>query len=1335
MDSSGATPTLQVPRLRLSRLGQKYSDELDTPQAGPSRFSPGSRTPILNGHDDSENGDDAQSTPRMPMLTAVQSEPNSAAPTPIAETPSARLRALLSRVPRSPSPPRVEKPPPSEPDSDFDPPRSNVPNTPSIARESLKDLFSRALRDPGDTPQKTRRRRNSIDVSEVEASPRAERERARHRGQRPSLSDEEVDKSRMFMSLLFCAFTLNTAQDSVISSRNSQAATFEILRARLTNSQTQILNQSVPFGEAEFTPSVPDTSVENTDNESFLRGIEQAPASPVATSTPHRTMQIPSEIQFQSDLLEQDSDMRNAMKDSLSSFEGASRPVSFPPARPSQAPQSAPGRPLSHASGSKVHSMSRTPGVRPRAVSKTSIADVDHSDFNQKDTKEQAHLREREWGKRHPPPKTPESHRHSYSHESHSSGGPKGGSPMLNLTNRPARRDSITSLKSMDDNLSSCGSSVGSQADYRERIRELEKEKNIEREREWNKRHVASRPTSSMSMNSNSPHYERSRTQSQPMRPDSSLRYTPDHSHPSMYQRHSYHSPGSRASSRASSISSRGSSKELEMEIQHEVDHTRERNWNSPHPKWDPNDRAVSPSLRAESPRPPVRHAHSLSFRGPRPESPTAHLQNRPSLRSSLSYSSLSASSKDKELPQTESTSPQGDPPARSQLNSATRPRSHSHTKEIGDASPMTHASPANRFGWQFPRNKSQLPPLEFDEHSPERSDAAPSPSPSPVRANSRASAKASHIPVRAQRTPDVSRTMAVSHESSPRGLGHRRSVTELNESNGSIPPPDPAEIVASPQEDNAEDAMLTSDEDPPSPLKVEAAALQATETPEEEEVPMLFSPPVSPEAKKNDSSSLRNRRPPSPASDPPPLPEFTLSLATPPRPRSANSSRPEFQTPPTPAHLPALPEPPSEDESDAEWTPEPRAHLDFSTMKTPKPPGGWFTPIAPHREPLARASTLPDSDAFGGGSSSENGLATPLPSLSRATTLPFQTPAPPGAWVNTPGSERRKSIMKVRFDMESEQSASEVPNGHKALGDLDHLQIDSPSDLDLTPTIRPQPIPPSPDKITPEEVPTPVTPISTPPSSVRRSPIRVVDAFGREVKVEHDDIKPQLNGVSAVPLTPRSRSAVRIVDAMGREVEEKAEDESMDPTSDEELPSHNEALKRVRQSIADLASGLSDVDMSSNELTLDNMKMKELNGVSQAARDARRRLEETLAMARDVELELRKNMALNKIQAGIYSSSSSFSAARAKNMFLTTYYDPYYPELHLYVTNPDTIRLSMNHTARWSLSSVPGTLYHGGFKAVASDAWRGLAMAVYDWQQSIWETWGVPAPASWPPT
>lgn len=193
MDSSGATPTMPLPRLRLSRLGPKYDDDLNTPQAGPSRLSPNLRTPI-GGHDDSENGDDAQSTPRMPLITSIPLEPSSInSATPTAETPSARLRALLSRVQQSPSTARPVPAPPSEPDSDFDPPRSSPLNTPSIARESIKDMFSRALRDPGDTPQKKGRRRNSIDISEVEASPRVEQERARNRGQRRSLSDEEPD--------------------------------------------------------------------------------------------------------------------------------------------------------------------------------------------------------------------------------------------------------------------------------------------------------------------------------------------------------------------------------------------------------------------------------------------------------------------------------------------------------------------------------------------------------------------------------------------------------------------------------------------------------------------------------------------------------------------------------------------------------------------------------------------------------------------------------------------------------------------------------------------------------------------------------------------------------------------------------------------------------------------------------------------------------------------------------------------------------------------------------------------------------------------------------------
>lgn len=194
-----------IPRLRLTRQSSKFDDGIDnTPQAGPSRISPSRHLALTDasGPRSHDEADDAHSTPKIPMLKSISPEPTpvqtTARPT---DTPAARLRALLSRVPNSPSNSggfphaRVAS---SEPDSDFDPPRASPINTPSIARESLKDLFSRALRD---TPQKNRRRRNSIDVSEVESSPRVERERAKNKGKRRSLSDEEADKpSSMYHS-------------------------------------------------------------------------------------------------------------------------------------------------------------------------------------------------------------------------------------------------------------------------------------------------------------------------------------------------------------------------------------------------------------------------------------------------------------------------------------------------------------------------------------------------------------------------------------------------------------------------------------------------------------------------------------------------------------------------------------------------------------------------------------------------------------------------------------------------------------------------------------------------------------------------------------------------------------------------------------------------------------------------------------------------------------------------------------------------------------------------------------------------------------------------------
>lgn len=368
---------------------------------------------------------------------------------------------------------------------------------------------------------------------------------------------------------------------------------------------------------------------------------------------------------------------------------------------------------------------------------------------------------------------------------------------------------------------------------------------------------------------------------------------------------------------------------------------------------------------------------------------------------------------------------------------------------------------------------------------------------------------------------------------------------------------------------------LVASDEEQPSPLPTHTPALPDISISVEDE---STSPPGSPppEATDNrDEDELQDAQALAASSDTaspplsPPPSDPILSLATPPRSQSLSSSKLEFKTPSPPKNMPELPGPPSssEDETD-DHTPE--RHLDFSSMKTPKPPGAWS--ITPRRDPLIRSHSLPDSaDEFGGETTTSSGLATPVASLSRANSLPPQTPAPPGAWLATPGSERRRSILKVRFDVESEQSASEPhPTGNGSVSHPNGSPLVNPSEVsfdDTTPTPKAPSHFLSDDAIeVKEEVAMPVTPRSTPPSSLRKSPgIRVLDAFGRE------QIEP-VKSEPATPNTPRSKSTIRIVDAMGREVEE-AVDNTNEVNIEEPPVSHNEALRRVRQSISELAN------------------------------------------------------------------------------------------------------------------------------------------------------------------
>ena len=180
--SLASTNAPVFPRLRLTRRNISNNSE-PSPIPGPS----------------SQPSDDTQLTPRVAVPPTLPPPPNFSMATPL-DTPAARLKALLSKSPNDWSISRQRDPSLSEPDSDFDPPHENTAS--ASHHESLKQLFTRALRD--DTPQKPRvARRNSIDLSEVDsASPRVSRvndERARSK-QRKSMSDEELEKASSTLS-------------------------------------------------------------------------------------------------------------------------------------------------------------------------------------------------------------------------------------------------------------------------------------------------------------------------------------------------------------------------------------------------------------------------------------------------------------------------------------------------------------------------------------------------------------------------------------------------------------------------------------------------------------------------------------------------------------------------------------------------------------------------------------------------------------------------------------------------------------------------------------------------------------------------------------------------------------------------------------------------------------------------------------------------------------------------------------------------------------------------------------------------------------------------------
>ncbi|KAG6820520.1 hypothetical protein H0H93_015993 [Arthromyces matolae] len=1305
-----SSTTLAVPRLRISR--NSFNIDHDILRSSSNSIL-GRRDVDEQSDDAKDQDDDQESTPRMTSTINLLDA---------SETPAARLRALLSHPSASPSTP-MPRPTTSRSsliDSDYEHPNSLYEGPSSTARENLKDIFSRALRDPGNTPQKdkVRPRRNSIDTSEVDASPRIQRATHKNgKNKRISWSDEDDDH----------------AKSSEASIRSSQAATFDLLRERLMNSHSQL--NDLRLSSSIFR----DTSYSHEDDNPvrFLAGTNISTSTPpAATSTPQQSlrMSIDSRFPSQSNLLDQDSEMQRAFdgQDSFDVQATTQQPHPVPATKSSLSPERK-KRSLEQSllctSRLAIHSV---PATEPNSIIQLDTPRIEGS--------RQPHhpLRQRETDS--PNSKTPtRPHSPKLARQSPQTLFPRSGSPTVNAsTSKNAERRNST-LSDRSDGSASRRSPIVSHADYREKSG-----------RGWNQP-PASRPISSLGFHTPSPS-QRTRTRS--LIEETS---TPPVDHRQPLQ-------SSVGSSRASSpaLSYTGSSHNEDDEIIHE----RERNWNSPHPKWTHspyppsktdfldhgqaeksiqlpthdmnNDRRRNTSTDTHPSRPLSRAISSpVSPRKDPTHSPLSH-RNRPVTPTSpMSRNTIvDHKGKGRALDRSrpiegfdESVSPDASL-AISSSNSEQLPSQRFSFTKKRMTTDLGSERPANNS--VSPGKDSTITSLGGSSKQTEKSSKIPVRSPKKLKPH-RASTQSlsSQITVDNESHKLHASTLSVPHEHSPEDIPGRTFSAEI-----------------SPQFDEelehevfvADNVSQTSTIEMASTIPVRTLDCKAEHSFSRQKMDdKSFS-------HHNGDALTRGSIKPTHASliqelSPPPSPtqlsprnllgETRSLLATPPR-RPSLTSRMEFRTPSPPRNMPDLPGPPtsSEEDTDDGSVAGSLLRADVTALKTPRPPGAWLATPAltrPHRSinvaiadyggttsnvsqtptpasgaksprqpgiwsstvaPPQQPSQVLSSDEHSSSTSSESGLqtglVTPAPSFSKGTSMYMKTPAPPGAYFATPAA--RKSAMKVRFD----------PNGGASpeIATTDLLDDVATSSTDSTPRMTLRRLD-TPRRTSSSQIVTPISPVSCRDGLQKRPGIRVLDAFGRElVKDEAGETSP-------------NESDIHVVDAMRCEVGNGKPSISFEDDVSQPLApvTREEALLRVRQGLADLVSDLDDMDKSEQD-DYDSSRLRELQAVSTAARLARAQVSAAISNTEKISQKIKTSLPTVPrwqtrqliylfliIQLCLVIVMYRISAAQARHLFLTTYYNPYFPDLHLYISNPDTLRLSIDDFSDTAWFTFPDTL------------------------------------------
>ncbi|KAI0298524.1 hypothetical protein BC826DRAFT_1103024 [Russula brevipes] len=1405
MDFSPSLPA--IPRLRLTRhtqLSPQDDDLSRTPTAGPSRL-----------HALQDESEDTDATPRLPVSSSLPSMYAVAE-----DTPAARLRALLAQVPNTSSASRTQllhEPSPSLPsdrESDFEPPPRWGDTSASSARESLRSLFTHALRDPGDTPRKDVRR-NSIDLSEVEDTLSYLLLHLLH-GQRSAESMSGVSDS---------------SADNATSLRDGHAP-----RSGISSASLQTMQLSAQF-HSRSNLLDQDSEMQRAMGaiDSFDGASTNQEPPPSASLPPAPQMTVPSLASrprsslVRSGSLTESKLAANALRrsegphtrkdsyDSTSSVDSIAGNVSSAPSTPPRdsyhhhrASHSLTGSPLPQEFPRQKHEQTHSGGSRPssRAESSSSIADFRD---RMKDTdKERQRERERAWNR--PLSARARTMSHTGSPRSgldHSGSGPSSVSHSREHSRPPSPSESV-------------------------RSRATEGEENYSRERNWGsphpKRDHQHRPASPI------PGVSHLRAQVQSTHSNGSDTHT--HSHTQnrrLRHNHSQASLHSEGSSRPSSPADSVHSQQIgRKDGEEETIHRRERNWGSRHQKWT----HTNIHKRATSPNPAASHSRvrrqSLESKSnsstpvtsalTRPPNGNGHLKGRPSelsLPASAEHLSLHHTALHPEMPehieQNEtapplmSTSPLSKPanghardkplrlPSRLPRPDSPLITSSVNGKTAGaDVKGVSPASSPARFGWQFPRNRPQLPDFEPDSSSPERS-------PSPVQHSaSRADGpgKPSHIPVH---SPDKVPKVEIKRNGDVRAFtkGHRRATTEFTEANGAVPPniysrpePELEPELASELGSTDVNSLRGSDEsvqDAPTPIA------RPIEIPPPEML-QSFSPVGGPSEHAEDIlNAFAAEEPDSETSSPTTTPVDmvpSFELSTPPR-------------------LPELPGPPSSSDDETGSIDITSAHQgdgppNLTVTKTPRPPGAWAATPAPARsrtpQPTsssftpaklsrARSNSLPQTSFV----DSQSSTTAPPSALSRTGTLPVRTPAPPGGWFSTPGSLRRKSLMKVRFDsVPSDSATSDADTGPKGknvevslpAADWGETQLarlmnssESMSEPSFDHVESSSPAPASSTVANDDGQEVGGSTADAPPDAAsytsaglpshrktRRSPsVRLLDEYGRAQeeqpitpsRKDARDHSASMRMPGGGPLkTPRNAS-VRIVDAMGHEVEEPSEQNDSEDTVTEVRYSRQEALLRMKRAVADLQEGLRGVDTSGNAI-LDDPRLGELYDVSKAAREMRSQLASTLQQAQTVHKygSLKESMRKSRFLPNFLPEQRMvswshwlfwglfffqlilfffiMSRTHARHHFLTTYFDPFYADLYIHPNKPEYNYDTNLFAFLRRRPSEPSYVERLGIEGPVDYITRSIADAVAQVQRFVWESWGPGGDdrvKAWPPT